>query len=46
MITVQAEQSNTMNLLHDKNVQICDTGASMHATRSSKCTQNMHEEST
>ncbi len=42
----QAEKGNTMNILHDENVWICDTGASMHMTWSSKCARNVHEEHT
>ncbi len=45
-MALQAEQGNTINILHDENVWICDTGASTHVTCSSKCTRNVHKEET
>ena len=35
-----------MDILHDKNVWICDTSVSVHITWNSKCTRNVHEECT
>ena len=46
IMALQAEKGNKMDILHDKNVWICDTGASMHITWNSKCARNEHEECT
>ena len=43
---LQAEKGNTLDILCDENVWICDTGASMHVTWNSKCARNVHEEGT
>ena len=32
IMALQAEQGNTMNILRNENVWICDTGASTHIT--------------
>ena len=32
IMALQAEKGNTMDILHNKNVWICDTGASVHVT--------------
>ncbi len=45
-MAVQAEKCKTMDILCDKNMWICETGASMHITWSSKCARNVHEECT
>ncbi len=46
IMALQAKKSNMMEILCNKNVWICDTGASTHVTWSSKCARNVHEECT
>ena len=46
VMALQAEKGNTLDTLRNKNVWICDTGASTHVTWNSKCTRNVHEEHT
>ena len=46
IMALQAEKGNTMDILCNENVWICDTDASMHVTWNSKCTRNVHEECT
>ena len=41
VMALQAKKGNTLDKLHDKNVWICDTGASTHVTWNSKCTRNV-----
>jgi hypothetical protein len=46
VMDLQAEKGNAMAILRDKNVWICDTGASTHVTRSSKRARNVRETQT
>ena len=44
IMALQSEKGNSMDILPNKNMWICDTGVSTHITWSSKCTKNVHEE--
>lgn len=46
MTALQAQKGNAMAVLHDKNMLIWDTGASLHVTWSSKCAWNVQETQT